>query len=76
MLAKLFQEISETWVSGVPAVARQITNLSSIHEDGGWISVLARRVKDPALLRAVVYVTDMAKIWCCCDCGVGWQLQL
>ena len=37
---------------GVPVVAQQVKNLTSIHEDVGSIPALAQRVKDPVFPQA------------------------
>ena len=45
-------------------------------EVGGLIPGLAPWVEDPVLPSAVVWVADVAWIWCCRGCGVGQRLQL
>ena len=51
-----------------------VRKLTGIHEDTCLVLGLMHQVKDLALLRAVVQVTDAAPIWR--GCGVGWQIQL
>ena len=57
---------------GVPVVAQQVKNPTSIHGVAGSIPGLAKWVKD----LAVAQVVDAAQIQHCRRCGVGGQLQL
>ena len=57
-------------------MAQQVRNPSSIHEDADLIPGLTQWVKNLTLLQAAEQVADGARIWCCCGCGVGRQLQL
>ena len=49
----------------------RLGTLHSVREGTGSLPGLPPWVKDPALLQAVVLVTDAAQIPCCCGCGVG-----
>jgi len=51
-------------------------NLTSVYEDVGWIPSLAQWVKDLTLPQAAAEFADVARIQCCCGCGVGQHLQL
>ena len=43
----------------------------SLYEDAGSNPGLPQWAKDPVLLQAVAWVTDVAQIWCGCGCGVA-----
>ena len=59
---------------GVPIVAQQVKNPTSIHENAGLIPRLILWVKNPALPQDAVEVVHAAQIWY--GCGIGQQLQL
>ena len=60
----------EHWAWGVPAVAQWVRTWQSTC-DAGSIPGLTQWVQDAMLLRAVVYVAEMAQIWHCCAMGAA-----
>ena len=52
-------------------MAQQVETRHRVCEDTGWIPGLAPWVKEPALLQALVEVTNAAWIWHYCDYGIG-----
>ena len=61
---------------GVPVVAQWVKNSTSIYEDVGLIPGFAQWIKNLTLPQSVVQVADSIRNPCCCDCGIGRQLQL
>ena len=61
---------------GVPVLVQWLANPTGKDEVVGSIPSLAQWVEDLELPWAVVWVTDAARILCCCGCGVGWRLKL
>ena len=55
--------MSTEYDSGVPVEAQHIKNSTSTHEDVGLIPGLIQWVKDPALLRAVVQIVNVALVY-------------
>ena len=68
--------LKKKYQGGVPVVTQRVENPTSIHEDVGLIPSLIQWAKDLVLPQAVVQVTDAARIWLCCGCSIGQQLQL
>ena len=66
----------KVYLFGVPSVARQVKNRTSIHEGTGLILGLAQWIKGSVLPQAAVQVADGAQISSCCGCGIDQQLQL
>ena len=61
--------------SGVPVIAQQVKNPTSIHEDTCLIPALPQWFKDLVLLQAVAQVSDLALLWLGCRPAAAALIQ-
>ena len=57
-------------------MAHWVQNQCGLYEETSLIPGLTQQVTDLMLLQAVVYVADVAQVWCCPGCSISLQLQL